>query len=362
MPGMKPGMTGSSCVLAIARCRCARRPRSPTPASVSGGFAGGLSHPLFGPDHVAAMVAVGLWGAFLGPPAIYILPVVFPLVMAFGGVLGILGVPLPGVEIGIAVSAAVLGMMVALAARPPLWVAARHRWRLRDLPRPCSWRRASARRRCAGLFGRLRHRHRLSASLRHRLRPVGALACGTDRGARRRRRDCHRRADVSRPARMNFIARASLASLRCDGRAGVGPSRVRRDGICRRIAASAAGADAPDGGRRRSALLIGQQALGPWRGRSPMPPQCIAGLGAIALAYVPTRADEGVLAVAAIAGLLVALARPLPRSAGRAARRGGRPCAGARFSARGDFAARRQSGAARHRDRRGDRAAGFDCR
>ena len=55
---------------------------------------------------------------------IFILPVVFPLVMAFGGVLGILGVPLPGVEIGIAVSAAILGMMVALAARPPLWVAA----------------------------------------------------------------------------------------------------------------------------------------------------------------------------------------------------------------------------------------------
>src|SRR5215212_1102470 len=92
--------------------------------SVSGGFAGGLSHPLFGLDHVAAMVAVGLWGASLGPPAIYILPVVFPLVMALGGVLGILGVPLPGVEIGIAVSAAILGMMVALAARPPLWVAA----------------------------------------------------------------------------------------------------------------------------------------------------------------------------------------------------------------------------------------------
>ena len=92
--------------------------------SVSGGFAGGLSHPLFGLDHAVAMVAVGLWGAFLGAPAIFILPVVFPLVMALGGVLGILGVPLPGVEIGIAVSAAMLGMMVALAARPPLWVAA----------------------------------------------------------------------------------------------------------------------------------------------------------------------------------------------------------------------------------------------
>ena len=89
-----------------------------------GGFAGGLAHPLFGADHVAAMVAVGLWGAFLGPPAIYLLPVVFPLVMAFGGALGILGVPLPHVEIGIAVSAVVLGAMVALAARPHLAVAA----------------------------------------------------------------------------------------------------------------------------------------------------------------------------------------------------------------------------------------------
>src|SRR5688500_5208538 len=100
---------------------------SPTLAhtgSVAEGFAGGLAHPLLGPDHVIAMVAVGLWGAFLGPPAIYTLPLVFPLVMAAGGVLGILGLPLPGVEIGIATSAVMLGMMVALAAQPPLWIAA----------------------------------------------------------------------------------------------------------------------------------------------------------------------------------------------------------------------------------------------
>jgi urease accessory protein len=87
---------------------------------VAGGFLDGFSHPLFGPDHLIAMVAVGLWGAFLGAPAIWILPVVFPLVMALGGVLGILGLPLPGVEWGIAISALVLGLMVALAAKPPL--------------------------------------------------------------------------------------------------------------------------------------------------------------------------------------------------------------------------------------------------
>ena len=73
--------------------------------SSTGGFLGGFAHPLFGPDHVVAMVAVGLWGAFLGAPAIWLLPILFPLVMAFGGVIGILGVPLPGVETAIAVSA-----------------------------------------------------------------------------------------------------------------------------------------------------------------------------------------------------------------------------------------------------------------
>jgi urease accessory protein len=87
---------------------------------VASGFLGGFAHPLSGPDHVAAMVAVGLWGAMLGPPALWLLPVAFPLMMAFGGVLGIAGVPIPHVEIGIAVSAIVLGLMVAFSVRAPL--------------------------------------------------------------------------------------------------------------------------------------------------------------------------------------------------------------------------------------------------
>jgi urease accessory protein len=91
---------------------------------MAGGFLSGFLHPLLGPDHVAAMVAVGLWGAFLGAPAIWMLPIVFPLVMALGGALGVLGVPLPAVETGIAASAVILGLMVVLAARPPVWVAA----------------------------------------------------------------------------------------------------------------------------------------------------------------------------------------------------------------------------------------------
>jgi urease accessory protein len=89
-----------------------------------GGFISGFRHPLTGLDHIVAMVAVGLWGAFLGAPAIWVLPVVFPLVMALGGALGVLGVPLPGVETGIALSGIMLGLAVTFAARPPLWVAA----------------------------------------------------------------------------------------------------------------------------------------------------------------------------------------------------------------------------------------------
>ena len=88
-----------------------------------GGFVSGFLHPLTGLDHIAAMVAVGLWGAFLGAPAMWVLPVIFPMVMAFGGALGILGVPLPGTETGIALSGVLLGLAVAFAARPPLWAA-----------------------------------------------------------------------------------------------------------------------------------------------------------------------------------------------------------------------------------------------
>ena len=89
----------------------------------AGGLAEGLLHPISGIDHVLAMVAVGVWGAQLGAPALWLLPIAFPVVMAFGGLLGLLGVPLPGTEIGIALSALVLGVMVLAEARPKLWVS-----------------------------------------------------------------------------------------------------------------------------------------------------------------------------------------------------------------------------------------------
>ena len=88
------------------------------------GFLTGFLHPISGLDHVLAMVAVGLWGAQLGAPAIWVLPVAFPLVMAMGGMLGFLSVPVPGTEYGIAASAILLGVAVMFEARPPLAAAA----------------------------------------------------------------------------------------------------------------------------------------------------------------------------------------------------------------------------------------------
>ncbi len=88
-----------------------------------GGFASGFEHPISGWDHVIAMVAVGIWGAFLGKPALWVLPVIFPLVMAFGGALGVIGVPVPMIETGIALSGIVLGLLIAFSVRAPLCVA-----------------------------------------------------------------------------------------------------------------------------------------------------------------------------------------------------------------------------------------------
>lgn len=90
---------------------------------VAGGFVAGFLHPLSGLDHLLAMVAVGIWGAFLGRPLVWMLPVAFPLVMVVGGVLGIAGVALPHVEVGIAASVIVLGLAIATAWRAPVGLA-----------------------------------------------------------------------------------------------------------------------------------------------------------------------------------------------------------------------------------------------
>lgn len=88
-----------------------------TGQATTGGFGAGFVHPLFGIDHIVAMVAVGLWAAQLGGRALWLLPASFLVVMLFGGGLGVAGVALPAVELGIVGSVILLGVIIALNAQ-----------------------------------------------------------------------------------------------------------------------------------------------------------------------------------------------------------------------------------------------------
>ncbi|AFY73193.1 hydrogenase/urease accessory protein [Synechococcus sp. PCC 7502] len=92
-------------------------------AGETSGFLHGLEHPIGGLDHILAMVAVGLWAAQLGGVATWAVPLAFVGVMTLGGVLCILGVPLPWVEQGIVASDLILGGLVLMATRLPLRVS-----------------------------------------------------------------------------------------------------------------------------------------------------------------------------------------------------------------------------------------------
>ncbi|MGH6663457.1 MAG: HupE/UreJ family protein [Pseudolabrys sp.] len=87
-------------------------------------FAAGVAHPLSGIDHIAVMVAVGLWAALKGGRALWLWTGAFVGVMLIGGALGMLHVPVPFVEPGILASVVALGLLVALAVDLPVWLGA----------------------------------------------------------------------------------------------------------------------------------------------------------------------------------------------------------------------------------------------
>ena len=95
----------------------------PSSASTAS-FSAGVAHPFSGLDHIAVMVAVGLWAALKGDRALWVWPVTFISVMLFGGVLGMARVAVPFVEPGVLVSVVALGLAVALAIDLPVTVGA----------------------------------------------------------------------------------------------------------------------------------------------------------------------------------------------------------------------------------------------
>ena len=212
----------------------------------------------------------------------FILPVVFPLVMVAGGVLGIAGVPLPGVEIGIAVSAAILGMMVALAARPPLWVAAI----------------------LVGAFA-IFHGHAHGAEL-----PPGADAVAFSAGFVVATGLLHLAGIV-----LGLLARWPWGRIVV--RAAGGGDRRRRADVSRAASVTALLLPLHVMAVLSLGLLIGQQG---WSRAVPAAyaAAVLVGLGAIALAAAPDFAEESLLVATALAGLLLALARSWPAGVGMA--------------------------------------------
>ena len=87
-------------------------------------FAAGIAHPFGGLDHIAVMVAVGLWAALKGGRALWLWPAAFVGVMLVGAALGMAHVAVPMVEPGILASVVTLGLLVALAVDLPVWTGA----------------------------------------------------------------------------------------------------------------------------------------------------------------------------------------------------------------------------------------------
>lgn len=93
------------------------------PGHDESGLMAGVTHPLTGIDHLLAMFAVGLWAAQQKGSARWKLPVAFVSCMLLGGLLGFDGFSVPYLENGIAASVLALGLLVAVAASPPMAVS-----------------------------------------------------------------------------------------------------------------------------------------------------------------------------------------------------------------------------------------------
>ncbi|QEL24050.1 HupE/UreJ family protein [Bosea sp. F3-2] len=84
-----------------------------------GSFAAGFSHPLFGADHILAMVGVGLWAFVVGGRAVWAIPLAFVATMMLGFAAALAGIGLPFVEPVIAASVVVLGLLALMALQVP---------------------------------------------------------------------------------------------------------------------------------------------------------------------------------------------------------------------------------------------------
>lgn len=109
----------------IAAIFASLTPLSASAHTLSGnGFISGISHPLLGIDHLLAMVAVGIISTIIGGKIAWKLPLLFVTFMCLGGILGMLGIHLPGVEYSIALSVLLSGIIIAYSKKIPFVIPA----------------------------------------------------------------------------------------------------------------------------------------------------------------------------------------------------------------------------------------------
>jgi urease accessory protein len=87
-------------------------------------FTSGIAHPLNGLDHILVMITVGVWGVIAGGRAIWVWPMAFVGTMLAGFAAATVGLQIPFVEPAISSSIIILGLLVALAAKGPVWLGA----------------------------------------------------------------------------------------------------------------------------------------------------------------------------------------------------------------------------------------------
>jgi urease accessory protein len=87
-------------------------------------FAAGIAHPLSGLDHILVMTAVGLWAVLAGGRAIWVWPMSFIALMLAGFTAATFGLKISFVEPAVSSSIIVLGLLVALAVKVPVWLGA----------------------------------------------------------------------------------------------------------------------------------------------------------------------------------------------------------------------------------------------
>ncbi len=89
----------------------------------AGSLVAGLTHPVLGPDHLLAMLSVGILSAQIGGRAIWTVPATFVAVMGAGGLLALLGASFSHTELGIALSLIALGIAIAAEQKLSMRIA-----------------------------------------------------------------------------------------------------------------------------------------------------------------------------------------------------------------------------------------------